>query len=175
MAIAFDTTASNTGIHAGAVTLVEKFIGKACLWLACQRHINELHIKHAAISVFGPTSSPSDKIFKDLRQAWPKIMDKIDYKDLVMFDWEGLSNTMLKQEATVSLEFCRKAMASGTFPREDYKELVQLILVWLGGVAEVPGFKFQWPGAYHQARFMAKSLYILKLNMLSSQIQILSI
>ena len=51
MAIGFDTTASNTGVHAGAVTLVEEYIGQACMWSACQRHINELHIKHAAESV----------------------------------------------------------------------------------------------------------------------------
>ena len=67
MGIGFDTTASNTGIHNGAVTLVEKYIGQACLWSACQRHIYELHIKHAAESVFGPTSSPSEKLFKNLR------------------------------------------------------------------------------------------------------------
>ena len=28
-----------------------------------------------AESVFGPTSSPSDKLFKNLRQSWPDIMD----------------------------------------------------------------------------------------------------
>ena len=147
MAIGFDTTASNTGVHAGAVTLVEEYIGQACMWSACQRHINKLHIKHAAESVFGPTSSPSDKLFKSLRQSWPDIMNKIDYSDLSRFDWNGFSGSVLEQEASLSLEFCRKALASDTFPREDYKELVQLILVWLGGVDEVPGFKFQWPGA----------------------------
>ena len=174
MGIGFDTTASNTGIHNGAVTLVEKYIGQACLWSACQRHIYELHIKHAAESVFGPTSSPSDKLFKNLRLNWLDLVDRIDYSDLSVFDWEGLRGTVLETEAFETLEFCRRALAADTFPREGYKELVQLILVWLGGAGEVPGFKFQWPGAYHHARFMAKSLYILKLDILSSLCKFLS-
>ena len=118
---------------------------------ACGQPVNgKFHIKHAAESVFGPTSSPSDKLFKSLRQSWPHIMDKIDCSDLCRFDLNGLSGSVLEQEASLFLEW------------------VQLILVWLGGVDEVPGFKFQWPGAYHHARFLAKSLYLLKLDMLSS-------
>ena len=62
--IGFDTTASNTGIYNGAVTLGEKFIGQACFWSACQRHLYELHVKHAAESVFGPTSSSLEKLLK---------------------------------------------------------------------------------------------------------------
>ena len=174
MAIGFDTTSSNTGIHAGAVTLVEQYLGQACMWSACQRHIHELHIKHAAESVFGPTSSPSDKMFKNFRQRWPEIKDKIDYSNLAVFYWKKLAGTVVEKEATETLQYCRAALADHTFPREDYRELVQLILVWLGGVEEVTDFKFQWPGAFHHARFMAKSLYILKLDILSTQINILS-
>ena len=77
---------------------------------------------------------------------WPHIKDKIEYVDLDSFDWKGLVGTVLEQEALETLEFCRIALAEDTFPREDYKELVQLILVWLCGVKEVAGFKFQWPG-----------------------------
>ena len=36
------------------------------------------------------------------------------------------------------------------------------------------GFKFQWPGAFHLARFMAKSLYILKMDLMKTQITFLS-
>ena len=47
----FDTTASNTGSWSGACVLFEKSLGHAILWLACRRHINELHIKHVALKV----------------------------------------------------------------------------------------------------------------------------
>ena len=168
MAISFDTTASNTGVNSGAITLVEKEIDMACLWSACQRHIHELHIKHAAESVFGPTSGPADKLFQKLRQIWSDMKDNIDYADLARYDRDGYSGTVVETEAVKSLHFCRKELAANTFPREDYNELVQLVLVWLGGAKEVKGFKFQWPGAYHHARFMAKSLYILKIDMLNT-------
>ena len=54
-----------------------------------------------------------------------------------------------------------------TFPREDYLELCQLSVVFLGETVE--GFKFQRPGAIHHARFMAKSLYYLKMALLLPQ------
>ena len=174
MAIGFDTTSSNTGIRSGAVTLVEELIGDACLWSACQRHIHELHIKHAAESVFGPPSGPSDLLFKKLRQIWPDIKDKIDYTDLKAFDWEGYSDTVIKKEATKTLNFCSNEHDNATFPREDYRELLELVLVWLGGIKMLPDFKFQWPGAFHHARFMAKSLYILKMDLLDKQFNFLS-
>ena len=46
--------------------------------------------------------------------------------------------------------------------------------VWLGGVSAVEGFRFQWPGAFHSARFMAKDLYLLKMDLLSSQLSFLT-
>ena len=174
MALGFDTTASNTGVHAGAVTLVEQHLGRAVMWAACQRHVHELHIKHAAEYVFGPSTGPSDKMFKKFRENWGDIKDKIEYKAISGFEWNKFKKSVLEKEAKASLVFCRKSLANDTFPREDYKELVQLTAVWLGGVSEVPGFRFQWPGAFHSARFMAKSLYILKMDMLSSQLDFVS-
>ena len=73
---------------------------------------------------------------------------------------------MLEREAKSNLKMCTDLLDNGTFPREDYRELVQLVLVWLGGVSQVPNFQFQWPGAFHLARFMAKSLYILKMDIM---------
>ena len=174
MALGFDTTASNTGVHGGAVTLVEQHLGRAVMWAACQRHVHELHIKHAAEYVFGPTTGPSDKMFKSFRQNWGELKDRIEYKNISGFDWKKSGKSILEKEAKDSLEFCRKSLTNDTFPREDYKELVQLTAVWLGGLSEVPGFKFQWPGAFHSARFMAKSLYILKMDMLSNQLDFLT-
>ena len=144
MALGFDTTASNTGVHAGAVTLIEQYLGRACMWSACQRHVHELHIKHAAEFVFGPSTGPTDKLFKQLREQWGSIVDGVNYQELNGFEWEKLSGTVLEKEANVSLEYCKKVLAKDSFPREDYKELVELTLVWLGGLAQRQGFKFQW-------------------------------
>ena len=73
---------------------------------------------------------------------------------MAVIDWNKLAGTVIEKKATDTLQYCRAALAEHTFLRED--------------------FKFQWPGAFHHARFLAKSLYILKLEMLSTQIYTLS-
>ena len=66
----------------------------------------------------------------------------------------------------------------GTFPREDYRELLELLTHVLGGtirrklssgVKEVV-FKMQYPGAYDHVRFMAKAIYYIKMYMVLPQI-----
>lgn len=46
------------------------------------------------------------------------------------------------------------------FPRDDYKELLELIIIFLGGVPP-QGIHFRAPGAYQLARWMAKAIYIV--------------
>ena len=52
--------------------------------------------------------------------------------------------------------------------RDDYLEMAQICLVYLGGdlPEKMPEFKLHKPGAYHHARWMSKVLYVLKLAML---------
>ena len=56
------------------------------------------------------------------------------------------------------------ALKTSTFVRGDYKELCELIVVYLGG--HVESFKFKRPGASHHARFMAKAIYSTKMALL---------
>ena len=93
----FDTTAANTGTWSGACVLFEKWLGYAILWLACRRHVNELHIKHVALKVSGrSTTAPSDVLFKRLQTEWNKISPTIDYHNLVKFDWRRFRGTHLE-------------------------------------------------------------------------------
>ena len=55
----------------------------------------------------------------------------------------------------------------GTRPRDDYRKLLELLIVWLGG--HVEGFSFKRPGADHHARWLAKAIYKLKLCLLMYQ------
>ena len=55
IALVFDTTSSNTGIHQGAAVRIEEQLGRSLLWLTCRHHIAELHIKHPYDAVQGPT------------------------------------------------------------------------------------------------------------------------
>ena len=58
IALSFYTTALNTGLAAGACTLVEQRLGHEVLHLACRHHINELVCDKALSTCFGPTSGP---------------------------------------------------------------------------------------------------------------------
>lgn len=48
------------------------------------------------------------------------------------------------------------------FPRNDYKEFLELIIIFLGGVLS-KGICCKAPGTYHFARWIAKALYCLKI------------
>ena len=63
------------------------------------------------------------------------------------------------------LNLLLKLQEKKSFPRDDYKELLQLAIISLGG--EVPNFTFKLPGPGHHARWMSKAIYILKLHLLS--------
>jgi hypothetical protein len=61
----------------------------------------------------------------------------------VLFDWEV--NDDLINVGNQVLEWATGCLASKTFPREDYRELVQLTVLFLGGT--VPDFRFRKPGS----------------------------
>lgn len=52
--------------------------------------------------------------------------------------------------------------------RNDYKELLDLCSIFLGGIP-ANGTKFKVPGAAHHARWLAKAIYCLKMYMFKSQ------
>ena len=47
------------------------------------------------------------------------------------------------------------ALFSNSHPRDDYKEMLELFIVLLGGEDGIPKVKFRRPGAMHRARWMA--------------------
>src|SRR5688572_18662858 len=46
--------------------------------------------------------------------------------------------------------------------RDDYKELLELTVFFLGGIPP-KGIKFRYPGAFHRARWMARAIYAIKM------------
>ena len=61
----------------------------------------------------------------------------------MLFDWEV--NYDLKRVGNQVLEWAIGCLETKTFPREDYRELVQLTVIFLGG--SVPDFRFRKPGS----------------------------
>ena len=83
--LVFDTTSSNTGAENGACKLIEDYLEKAILWIACRHHIYELHIKHVVEAVTGTTKDPGVKLFRRLRSEWTSM--SINYSSLKKFDY----------------------------------------------------------------------------------------
>ena len=63
--IVFDTTASNTGVYRGAVTLLEFELNRKVIWAACRHHIPELEIRNVWSMLFGDNYGPDYKQFVD--------------------------------------------------------------------------------------------------------------
>lgn len=127
--IVFDTTSANTGVRQGACTLVESTLGHPLLWLACRHHVYELHIKHVCQDVTGTTKEPGVKLFRRLKSEWHKL--DINYDELSKFDWQ-MGDIFLTERAETVLAWGMECLRGKTFPRDDYRELVELLVVWLG-------------------------------------------
>lgn len=164
-AISFDTTASNTGRLKGACVLLEQKIGRDLLYLACRHHIMEIILKAVFDLKMGGTTCTGPPIFKRFQDQWEKI-----HKEKFL---PGTKDTklrkILKNESDKVKEFCVFQLTSlDCQPREDYKELLELVLIFLG---EIPpnGLSIRMPGAIHHARWMAKAIYCLKIFIFRQQ------
>ena len=160
----FDTTASNTGPMLGACRFLELWRGKPILWIPCRHHITELHISHAMKFTFGKTADPGVALFRRLKADWSTVVPHIVYSNLCLIDLTSFPKWMVIEGSSL-LSLLLKLQEKKSFPRDDYKELLQLAIISLGG--EVPNFTFKLPGPDHHARWMSKAIYILKLHLLS--------
>ena len=161
----FDTTASNSGEHSKACRFLEEWLESAVLWLACRRHISELHLGTAVKLEMGATTDPGMALFHRLRIEWRGLV--INYNDLDVTDFSSAPKAL--QEAAESvLSWAKEQLECGTFQRDDYKEFMELVVVSLGG--EVVGFIFKLPGPDHHACWM--SIYFLKIKLVSNIFQV---
>ena len=159
----FDTTSCNTGAENGACKFVEEWRGSPILWLACRHHIAELHMMRTVQAVMGNTTDPGVKLFRRLKKEWSEL--EIDLDNLVKLDISSLDSELQKEAASV-LAWAQEQLTKKTWPREDYKEMLELMIIYLGGT--VPGFTFKIRGADSNARWMSKVIYDLKIELLSN-------
>ncbi len=159
----FDTTASNTGLQAGACVLLEKKLGRDLISLACRHHIMELIVAKVFDSLMGPSSGPNIKLFQRFRDCWCSI-DKSTYESGMGVDFIASALNPVRDEL---INFIQKQLAI-FHPRDDYRELLQLSLLFLGANCS-PDVNVLAPGAFHRARWMAKLIYSLKVFLFRGQ------
>jgi hypothetical protein len=166
--ISFDTTASNTGHLNGACVLLEKKLEKNLLWLACRHQIHEVLVGDVFKAIFGPTSGPNVLLLRRFNEYWPQI-DKQVYASCN----DGRLSAELEMLKIETVNFARDILnrEAGHLSREDYRELLELTLIFLG---ETPprGIRFRVPGAFHHARWMAKLIYVLKIFLFQNQFKL---
>lgn len=162
-ALCCDTTNSNLGNKAGAAVILEQLLEKDLLYLPCRHHIMELILSCIFNLYFPGSSGPEVSLFKKFKNSWSQI-DKTKYE-------KGLRNSSLnesfKKEHHRLIDFLQEYL-NKKHPRKDYKEFIELCLIFLG-VLPSSGIQFKAPGACHHARWMSKAIYSLKIYIFRKQ------
>lgn len=159
--MSFDTTASNTGPNSSATMFLQQFMDRKLIELACRHHIYEIVLRGVFESKHGTSSAPEVLIFNRFQRAWPGL-DHSSFKS-------GLEDEIVRSkisdtECEIIKRFCKKQLALVQI-REDYRELLELTLTFLGET----GFNFRTCSNTSHARFMAKGIYSLKMLVFRDQ------
>lgn len=160
VALSFDITNSNSGQYNGAAAILERLFERCLLMLPCRHHMYEIMLRGAYEANFGVTTGPSPSIFDRFESVWNNI-DQTQYEP-------GIRNVFIRNNLQgVSddiITFCRTELQK-KIVRDDYKELLELTLIFLGVDFFTGNVHFRPPGARHHARWMSKALHALKMFM----------
>ena len=160
--MSFDTTAFNTGLKAGACVLEQKLQRKR-LPLACRHHIHNLRVAQEFRVLLKPATAGSKiKLFERFAGNWCRI-DREAYESGIIEEFVSICLQPVRDNL-VSFLNCQLLEHQ---PRDDYKELLNLALVFLG--APPKGIRIIALSAMHRARWMAKLIYCLKIYLFRSQ------
>lgn len=162
----FDTTSVNTGLKNGACILLEQKLGKEVLWLACRHHIMEIMLEAVVVQALGGSTGPEILLFKRFSKGWPTI-NQNNFKSATT---DVATSDKVKNIAPGIISFAKNQLEEFQ-PRDDYKELLNLAIIFLGGVPE-KGISFRAPAGIHRARWMAKSIYSLKIYLFRDQFKL---
>lgn len=171
--MSFDTTSTNTGKENGACAILQRMLGRSLFHLACRHHIYELTVSTAfTISMNEKTKGPEISIFTNFRKAWPNITQDA-FTPAIEDELFSKQITLEKKQTIISFALGQMALLESD--RDDYKELIELILLALGeeSIGEKP-ITIKRPGAVHRARWMAKIIYAIKIFLFRKQFNITS-
>ncbi|KAL4132318.1 hypothetical protein QTP88_009490 [Uroleucon formosanum] len=165
-ALSFDTTAVNSGRLGGTCVLLERLLGKKLFYLPCRHHIYEIILRSVFEEKLNKPSAKEVLIFNRFQLSWNKI-NKDNFSP-------GISDKQIKEiinpHLTRVLEFVKEHLKI-LQPRNDYKELLELTMIFLGAKPNNTTF-FHTPGATHHARWMAKAIYCLKIYIFRNEFKL---
>ncbi|KAL4125995.1 hypothetical protein QTP88_010227 [Uroleucon formosanum] len=111
-------------------------------------------------------SGPDIPIFKKFQKNWVNI----NKKNFSTWMTDSYVRDKLGYIALNILNFAENKIKED-FPRNDYRELLELIIIFLGGTP-LNGIQFRQTGAYHLARWMAKAIYCFKIYIFRHQVKL---
>ena len=160
----FDTTASNTGHLSAACIAIQSRLQRALLWSACRHHVGEVILTHVFSDLrIEVLRSPDISLFSRFSDNYGSL----PHQPLTQIDisqFSEMTQTLLRDWITETLHTLRSKV---DLARDDYREFVELCIVFLGGTQSIA---FKRPGAIHKARWMAKLLYAIKIILLQDHI-----
>lgn len=163
--VSFDTTNSNTGSTKGAILLLERSMRKKLLKLACRHHVYEVILRGVFELKFGVATGPTVSLFEKFQRKWGSI-GKTKYKPGIQ---DSTVRKILSDTSCEIISFCEQKLEEKVV-RDDYKEFLELTLIFLGHNAD--NIKFRLPGPMHHARWISKALYALKIFMFLSEFEV---
>lgn len=167
VAAVYDTTANNSGAYNGATKQLEQELGRPLLNFPCRRHIAEFHIKRTQKKLGDLTTGPTNKLFSRFKEDYNRFKPLISTEDYECLDYDELDPFMTSQVNEVK-KWVENCLKNNVFPEEDYKELCELMAVYIR--ADLPNGRFavRCSATDHHARFMSKAIYYLQIFLLQS-------
>ncbi|KAL7287612.1 hypothetical protein TKK_0018258 [Trichogramma kaykai] len=156
LAVCADTTNTNFGCRGGAAILLEQKLERDWLYLPCRHHIFELVLSIAFTTKIPGSSGPNVPILINFRKKWSTLNLNVEN------GLEGLEPELVEKKQGI-IDFIKLNLQNQQ-PRDDYEELLELSLLFLG--VEVENIRLRRPGAFHHARWMSKLNYTLKVYLL---------
>ena len=146
--MSFDVVASHTGKNSGACKIIETKLQKNLYNLACLHHILELRVAAVFDDLFGAYCGPNITLFEKFKKDW----NSFDHKKWKSGMEDKKICNFLKPIRNELITFIEDQLKE-YHPREDYKELLQLCLLFLGKKSNI---NIRAPGACHRARWLSK-------------------
>lgn len=121
--LCFDTTSSNTGVHNGAITVIQQKFDKRLLFLACRHHILEV-VSSAVFDHFFSSSGLKIALFGRFKEYW-SVLDLKNFAPLLTeaSDPTELSDSekqWLQQSRNDATQFPVSLLTGEAQPHHDY-------------------------------------------------------
>lgn len=162
--LSFDTTSTNTGTKSGAVVLLQKKMNRKLMNFPCRHHIYEIMLRIVFELKLSSTTAPEVPIFERFSKYWPNLIQEGFATGI---SDEFVCAKISKTECKETIEFCKIQLVK-SHSREDYKEMIELALMFLGEGQ----YNFKAPGATSYARWMSKAIYAFKIFLFRNQFKL---